>query len=103
IRGVATGVARDPTVSTDVNVTRTLRSGPSASPPPVIQGQVILARGMEAGRILKSLAEAFSSQGDTGVVVEGNRIIFSPPGLGSYNNNIAGNYDIAFQVNDTGL
>jgi hypothetical protein len=95
IKGVATGVARDPTASNDVNVIRTLPSG-SDSPPQVFQGQVKLARGMEAGQIRQSLAAALSSQGDTGVVVEGNRLIFSPPGR-------EGNYDIAFQVNDTGL
>jgi len=104
IRGVATGVARDPAASIDVNVARMLRSG-ADSPPQVFQGQVVLTRGMESSRVLRSLAEAFSTQGDTGVVVEGNRVIFSPPGrLGNFNNaNVAADYDIAFQVNDTGL
>ena len=56
----------------------------------------MLTRGMDAGQILQNLAAEFSSQRDTGVVVEGNRLIFSPSGRD-------GNYDIAFQVNDTGL
>lgn len=101
VRGVATGVPRDPTADNDVNVTRTLRSGPD-SPPQVFGGRVIITSGMEASRIRQNLAAAFSSQGDAGVVVEGNRVIFSPPGQGDLNN-IAANYDIAFQVNDTGL
>jgi hypothetical protein len=102
ITGVASGVARDSTNRNSISVTRTLRCGPDSPPsrrrqrPRVIQGQVTLAAGMSARHVIRSLAAALASQGDKNVVVEGSRLIFAPPCK-------QGNYDIAFQVNDTGI
>jgi hypothetical protein len=95
IRGVTTGVTRDSTVTNIVNVTRTVRCGPD-SPSQVFQGQVMLAPGMEAFQIIRSLLAALSSQGDSGVFIQGNKLVFMPPCD-------QGNYDIAFQANDAGI